>query len=127
MGELKYSRQREALLKELRSRKDHPSAETLYLTLKKEYPHMSLGTVYRNLALLCELGEIKKIPGNDGSERYDGFVEAHDHFVCSKCGKVMDLEPTAETADRKIKNKDIGCVEDYSLIYYGLCKECYKK
>ena len=91
MGELKYSRQREALLRELRSRKDHPTADTLYQELRKEYPHISLGTVYRNLALLCELGEIKKIPCGDGSERYDGFVDPHNHFVCSKCGKVIDL------------------------------------
>ena len=126
MGELKYSRQREALLRELRSRKDHPTADTLYQELRKEYPRISLGTVYRNLALLCELGEIKKIPCGDGSERYDGFVDPHNHFVCSECGKVIDLTEPVPECETKVKNKDIGCVNCYSLIYYGLCKECLK-
>ena len=126
MGELKYSRQREALLRELRSRKDHPTADTLYQELRKEYPRISLGTVYRNLALLCELGEIKKIPCGDGSERYDGFVDPHNHFVCSECGKVIDLTEQTPECETKVKNKDIGCVNSYSLIYYGLCKECLK-
>ena len=127
MGAIKYSRQREALLKELRSRKDHPTADTLYQKLREDYPKISLGTVYRNLALLCEMGEIKKIPCGDGSERYDGYVAAHDHFVCSGCGRVIDLDGAVMKTATKVNNKEIGCVDDYSLIYYGLCKECLKK
>ena len=127
MAAIKYSRQREALLKELRSRTDHPTADMLYQKLREEYPKMSLGTVYRNLALLCELGQIKKIPCGDGSERYDGFMDFHNHFVCSGCGKVIDIEAAQVVPDSDVKNKEIGCVNNYSLIYYGLCKECIKK
>lgn len=127
MGAIKYSRQREALLKELRSRTDHPTADMLYQKLREEYPNISLGTVYRNLALLCDLGKIKKIPCGDGSERYDGFLGPHNHFVCSGCGRVIDLEAAESEVDTKVKNKEIGCVNNYSLIYYGLCKECIKK
>ena len=127
MGEMKYSRQREALLAELRSRRDHPTADMLYQVLKENYPHISLGTVYRNLALLCEIGKIRKIPCGDGSDRYDGFIDPHDHFICSKCGKVFDMEPAKRNLAKKVNHEEVGYVEDYSLIYYGLCKECYKK
>ena len=126
MAELKFSRQRAALLVELRSRRDHPTADMLYQAVRIKYPKISLGTIYRNLALLCELGEIKKIPCIDGSERYDGFTYPHDHFVCRRCGKVIDMESEKKDFDKKVNNKDIGCVEDYSLIYYGLCRECKK-
>ncbi len=127
MGAIKYSRQREALLKELRSREDHPTADTLYQKLREDHPKISLGTVYRNLALLCEMGEVKKIPCGDGRERYDGFVDPHDHFVCSVCGRVIDLDASGMQTETKVNNKEIGCVNNYSLIYYGLCKECLKK
>ena len=61
MGELKYSRQREAILEALILRHDHPTADTLYRALREDLPHISLGTVYRNLNLLTELGKIRKI------------------------------------------------------------------
>ena len=65
MATLKYSRQRESIKNFLAGRKDHPTAETVYSNLRQEQPHISLGTVYRNLALLTELGEIRKISTGD--------------------------------------------------------------
>jgi len=127
MAELKYSRQREALLRELRSRHDHPTADVLYHKLREEYPKISLGTVYRNLALLCELGEIKKLTFGDGTEHYDGFVENHDHFVCKACGKVIDLQQTELEVTPSDKENKIGSIESHSLIYFGMCKECLGK
>lgn len=129
MAEIRNSRQRAALLEELRSRKDHPSAEMLYDALKKEHPHMSLGTVYRNLALLTGLGEIKKIPCGDGSERYDGFTGPHDHFVCRICGRVMDVDaqPADTAPGYAAVLSGIGEVESHSLIFYGICRECKEK
>ena len=57
----RYSRQREAVLENLRARYDHPTADMIYTDLKKSFPNLSLGTVYRNLAVLCEAGTILKI------------------------------------------------------------------
>ena len=58
---LKYSRQREAIKTFLAGRYDHPTAETVYLGIKEEFPNISLGTVYRNLSLLSDIGEIQKL------------------------------------------------------------------
>ena len=58
---LKYSRQRESIKKFLMTRTDHPTAETIYENLRKEYPKISLGTIYRNLSLLTDIGEIQTI------------------------------------------------------------------
>ena len=71
----RYSRQREAVLENLRARYDHPTADMIYTDLKKSFPNLSLGTVYRNLAVLCEAGTILKIgTSGDGKERYDGHI-----------------------------------------------------
>ena len=70
MAVLKYSRQRESIKKYLYSREDHPTADMVYTSIREEFPNISLGTVYRNLSLLIELGEIKKVT-TDGADRFD--------------------------------------------------------
>ena len=65
MSGLKYSKQRESIKLFLAERKDHPTADVIYLNIREQFPHISLGTVYRNLALLSELGEIKKLTTGD--------------------------------------------------------------
>ena len=61
MAALKYSRQREAIKSYLCGREDHPTADMIYTSIRGDFPNISLGTVYRNLSLLVELGEIRKI------------------------------------------------------------------
>ena len=119
---MNYSRQRAAILEELRSRRDHPSAEMIYEAVKIKYPKISLGTIYRNLSLLCDTGDIIKVCQASGGERYDGFTNLHNHFVCKKCGKVIDL--ASKVPIKEPKNKDIGEVDSQSIIFYGSCKDC---
>ena len=124
MKELRHSRQRDAILENLRGRYDHPTADVIYADIKKDFPKISLGTVYRNLALLTEIGEIRKLDCGQGIVRYDGHTECHDHFVCSRCGKTIDLAPSKNVI--AAKNSAIGSIESYSLIFKGYCKECKK-
>ena len=79
---LKYSKQREAIKNFLVTRYDHPTAETVYLNIRKEFPNISLGTVYRNLNLLAEIGEIQKLSSGIGPDRFDGNPAPHYHFIC---------------------------------------------
>ena len=88
---LRHSHQREMIYEYLYASKEHPSAEMIYEDLKKIEPTLSLGTVYRNLKLLEELGKIKKVTSVNNIERYDCCCEDHVHFICDKCGRVLDL------------------------------------
>ena len=72
MKTLKYSRQRESIKACLMNRHDHPTADALYASIREEYPNISLGTVYRNLNLLVETGEIQRLTCGDGADHYDG-------------------------------------------------------
>ena len=81
MATLKYSRQRESIKEFLRSRTDHPTADTVYENLRQIYPNISLGTVYRNLSLLSDIGEIRKLTNFGSADRYDGRVAPHSHFI----------------------------------------------
>ena len=128
MKDLKYSRQREAILDNLKSRVDHPTADMLFQSLRKDDPKISLGTVYRNLGLLAELGRINKISGQNGIERYDYNTTEHYHFSCKACSKLIDFPADiVKDLNDKAMHSDIGMVENHSLIFYGYCKECYQK
>ena len=77
MASLKYSRQRESILQYLSATHSHPTADMVYMHVKEEFPNISLGTVYRNLNLLADIGEIIKIPTPDGGDRFDGISNCY--------------------------------------------------
>lgn len=125
---MKYSKQREALLTLLRSTRSHPSADWLYENLRNEFPNISLGTVYRNLAVLADRGEIMRIQTSSNKEHFDGFINKHHHFVCRGCGKIIDVSIDGiEKAEKQAAEKLDADVEDSSLVFYGLCKNCIQK
>lgn len=121
----KYSRQRECILKNLQSRRDHPTADMVYESVQVEEPNISLGTVYRNLSFLAENGQILKISTGIGPDHFDGFTEAHNHFVCRKCGKVLDLDYVADEKIIADASKNFnGEIKGYDLQFYGTCEDC---
>ena len=77
MKALKFSRQRESIRECLKNRTDHPTADAVYVTISKDYPKISLGTVYRNLNLLADMGEIQRFSSGDGSEHFDYNTDPH--------------------------------------------------
>lgn len=120
------SRKRQALLDALMATKEHPSAETLYMQLKSDYPELSLGTVYRNLAILADEGRIISVGKVNGQERYDATTAAHAHFICRRCDRVIDLDLPDTTSNMfaEIENAH-GCRADsFTLSINGLCGNC---
>ena len=122
---VKYSRQRECILNNLRSRRDHPTADMVYESVREELPKISLGNVYRNLSLLAESGQILKISASAGADHFDGFTEPHNHFICRCCGKVEDMdyvpaEPIMENASQSFD----GIIDTYELQFFGRCRDC---
>lgn len=125
---IKYSRQRESIKQFLCTRYDHPTAETVYLNVKKEFPNISLGTVYRNLSLLAELGEIQKISTGTGPDRFDGNPAPHYHFFCNQCGSVIDLEMEEINHINIIAGSQFdGKIDGHITYFYGTCKDCMEK
>jgi Fur family peroxide stress response transcriptional regulator len=87
---LKLTPQRLAIYKLINSRLDHPSTEEIYKSLKKEYPTISLGTVYKTLHLFKDLRLIQELNFSDGNIRYDPNTNLHINLICYKCGKITD-------------------------------------
>ena len=128
---IKYSRQREAIVQYLTGRTDHPSAESVYQALRQTHPNISLGTVYRNLSLLSDIGEIRKLSNFGGADHFDGNTEPHPnvvphyHFLCRKCGCLQDVPMTALDSLNQLAQAHIdGIVESHALLFKGVCKRC---
>ena len=128
MRALKYSRQRESILEFLQGRDDHPTADTVYMNIRRIYPNISLGTVYRNLSLLASLGEIRRITCEDGAERFDAVTKPHYHVVCRRCGRVEDLHMKwEEDEDRRAADIYRGRIEGHTTCFYGICARCLEE
>lgn len=122
----KNSSKRTAIYDALCSTDEHPSAEMLYERLKPQIPDLSLGTVYRNLSLFTEEGTAQTVCHIDGKDRFDGRTDDHPHFVCRKCGRVIDISFPSEISDfSSIVSEKYGFVpERCSLAFTGLCDRC---
>lgn len=125
MKQIKYSRQREAIKIFLSERADHPTADTIYTAIREEYPNISLGTVYRNLSLLADRGEILKFSCEGKVDRFDGNVEPHYHFCCRSCGAISDLRmPTQNRINQVAAEYFDGEIEGHQLVFFGQCAGC---
>lgn len=127
MASLKYSRQRESIKNYLLSTNGHPTADIVYQHVREDFPNISLGTVYRNLKLLTDIGEAVKISSPDGIDRFDGFVQPHNHFFCTCCRRILDLNLDMAEINRlndsASENFD-GQIESSNTIFYGTCSDC---
>lgn len=121
---LKHSKQRDAIFLFLADRKDHPTAETIYLEMKKDYPNISLGTVYRNLNLLSQQNEIQKIISDGGPDRFDPNTKIHPHFFCTQCHCVLDLKMDEPDMTPLAQKEFLGTITGQKTYFLGLCPEC---
>ena len=122
------TRQREALLEELRKLDSHPTAVGLYEILRKRLPKISLGTVYRNLELLAEMGAIRKLERSGAEARFDGNTQRHDHVRCIRCGRVDDVEGAPLVLSRGAYHDCRGYeIVDHRLELLGVCPQCRRQ
>lgn len=122
---INHSRQRDAIVHFLSTRKDHPTAEVVYENVKMEYPNISLGTVYRNLNLLADMGEIKRLSTKDSKDHFDFDTSTHYHFICNKCYNVYDVfTDLSKELDEAAGSQIPGKILDREVLYYGICNDC---
>ena len=122
---LKKSKQREAIKAFLMTRKDHPTADVVYDHVRKELPNISLGTVYRNLTLLSETGELLRLRVGDGIDHFDATTTPHYHFICQKCGCVTDLDMEVTNSICEMASQHFGgTIQGHVTYFYGDCENC---
>ncbi len=124
----RYSMQRDMILNALRQL-DHPSAPEIYERVRMTYPQISLGTVYRNLNVLAEAGEILRLTFQSASDRFDPNTHDHSHVFCTHCGRVLDVEhglpgDLLSQLDEYVSTTTDVEVSGRELAFYGVCADC---
>ena len=125
---LRMTRQRQVILEELRKVNTHPSADEIYEIVRKRLPRISLGTVYRNLEILSESGEIQKLEPGCSLKRFDGDPSDHCHIRCVRCDRIADapMVPDLEIDLDKVNTTNFEII-GHRLEFLGLCPTCSDK
>ncbi len=121
---LQVTYQRLAIFQALYFTKDHPSAEVIYQQVKKRFPMISLGTVYKTLEKFFEVGLIQKVSPVTEVARYDAITRPHHHMVCLECQSIQDAEELVGDQKISIPEKSGFQVVRQQVIFQGYCPEC---
>jgi Fe2+ or Zn2+ uptake regulation protein len=118
------TKQRRVVYESIRGTLSHPTADWIFEKVRMTMPKISLGTVYRNLAVLKDEGMVREIYGHDRRAHYDALTTRHAHFVCSQCGSIGDVHDLPELAWRD--STDLaGCeVNEQRVEFTGVCAAC---
>ena len=119
------SKQRNLILEVLRQTTSHPTAKWIYDRARTQFPGLSFGTVYRNLALLVKQGLVNRLDFGSSFDRFDARIAQHHHFVCEKCGLVSDVDlPVDDSLTRRLRKATGLDVNRHEIRLYGLCEKC---
>lgn len=120
--------QKELILNAVKDFHNHVTADEVYGMIQSIHPHISKGTVYRNLNRLADEGKIRKLEMPDGPDRFDHICTPHYHIRCRQCGRIfdVDMEVISDLADR-VKDKHGFDFLDHDIIFKGVCPDCQKK
>lgn len=123
-GFVRRTKQREAILEVLQNTDRHPTADWVYQEVRKMMPNVSLGTIYRNLKVLSENGEILELTFGSTHSHFDANSDDHYHFVCENCDAIHDLDmEVAKDLENRVEKRGF-LVNTHRLEFYGLCPEC---
>jgi Fe2+ or Zn2+ uptake regulation protein len=119
------TKQREVVLQVIRTADDHLTASEVFDRAKQLLPGISFATVYNSLRFLKDAGHIAEISFGNGAARYDGITSRHDHAICTKCGKLVDIEMEhpEELVERAAAYSNFK-PESLEFTLRGICPEC---
>ena len=125
---LRMTRQRQGILEELRKAKNHPSADEIFGRVRKQMPRISLGTVYRNLEILSELGEIKTIQMAGSLKRFDGVPDNHYHIRCVNCDRLIDAPvEVSKSLENAVQVHTDFRILGHQVEFTGICPDCRRR
>lgn len=126
---LKVTPQRLSIFKMLRNTRIHPSAETIYNSLREEHPTMSLATVYKTLDSFVQHGLIQQLNLGEDSYRYDADTSEHLHVQCIECKEVVDMPMPSHVVSLRgeVAAQSGYALTNERLYFYGVCPKCQEK
>ncbi len=125
---LKITPQRIAIYEEIVNSKEHPSTVHIFEKIRRSFPNISFDTINRTLTTFAEIGLIKTVEGSGDSKRYDPNIEQHHHFICVKCGRIIDFD------SKELDNLQLPTelhnkfrILRHKVVVEGICDKCSKE
>ena len=120
--------QRSLVLEAVNKLRCHATADEIYEEIIKEHPMVSKATVYRNLNLLSEMGEIRHLEIPGGPDRFDHIPTNHCHVTCKVCGRLFDVDMDFVTGlEDRIRDSHGFDFTGYDILFHGVCPECKQR
>jgi len=120
--------QQQVILDTLKSFNSHPTVDELYNEIQKKHPAISKTTIYRNLRNLSEGGRVSQVPIVEDVTRYDGRIEPHSHFFCTKCSMIYDVDLSSagfiSGASELVADEYGHKVDRQEISLFGICSKC---
>ncbi len=117
--------QRAVILQVVERAEGHLTAAEIYERVRREYPSIAYGTVYRTLHLLAEHGLIQELTFADQASRFDKRPDRHDHVHCTRCGLLLDVDvPVALFASHVAEEQSGFALVSHHTVFSGLCPSC---
>lgn len=127
MKQRRNTKQKKLILDAVKAHNDHPSADAIYLDVRSHDDKISRGTVYRNLKLLSDNGELTQVE-LPAADRFDSRTDRHYHLVCVRCGKVCDAPIDYHSEyDQKAEEESGFLITRHQTVFEGICPECQKQ
>lgn len=119
--------QRALVLEAVKALREHPTSADVYEAVRTKHPNISRATVYRNLGVLADRGDVLRVEVAGGADRYDFFNEPHYHAQCSCCGGVFDVDMPYrfDLADEVVDAHGFK-IEGHQIMFEGLCPACQR-
>ncbi len=125
-NELRMTGNRQVVLEVLRNTTAHPTAQQVFLAAREQQPQIGFATVYRTLDLLVQHGLAQEVyRDKDGAAHYDANVSRHDHAICNRCGKIVDVSAPLHALAYAIIERSAGFrIDWHATAFTGLCADC---
>ena len=111
----------------LLDKKDHPTAEEVYLRSRESMPEISMATVYNCLDALVKCSLVKQVRTDEAATRYCPNMNEHAHFHCEECGHIFDIDGSAKPREAGLRMPRGFKVRQFEMSLRGLCKDCTKE
>ncbi len=122
---IRMTTQRAAILTEVQCAEKHLTAGELFERVRRKYPTIAYGTVYRTLHLLAERGLIQEFPFGDQASRFDKRTDRHDHVHCTVCGELLDVDVPIAVLARQVAADQTGYdIQEHQTVFSGVCPVC---
>ncbi|MGH9834582.1 MAG: Fur family transcriptional regulator [Blastocatellia bacterium] len=125
------TKQRQAILEAVERHGGHLTADGIYKLVKRRFPRLSLGTVYRNLCVLAAQGSVRELDFGLAITYFEAVKDAHYHLICRICLKITDAEMPLELHLKAVVERAPDAsgfrIEEHRLDFIGVCADCQAK